>query len=163
MHDFRPGGTGDDEELFLECAIGAIGGFLGAAVVKARKKKKKRRTERRRVGGKIYFAAGKKESKNIEDSDLCLRFFCAFTLGAFSVRATQVAGREANKRINSTKIPRRFETLLSAALTRKRFRSLALAKRREGNEMFLRDAHFMKARLRNGGRLRRRVDKLRGV
>lgn len=40
LHDFRPGGAGDDEELFLQCAIGLFGGFLGAAVVKSRKKRK---------------------------------------------------------------------------------------------------------------------------
>lgn len=39
LHDFRPGGAGDEAELFFQCALGAVGGSFGAAVDKARRKR----------------------------------------------------------------------------------------------------------------------------
>lgn len=41
LHDFRPGGASNEAELFVQCVIGAGGGFFGVAVVKTRKKRKK--------------------------------------------------------------------------------------------------------------------------
>ena len=37
--DLRPGGAVDEAEFFFQCAVGAVGGSLGAAIGKARKKK----------------------------------------------------------------------------------------------------------------------------
>ena len=38
LHDFRSGGAGDEAELLFQCALGAVGGSLGAAIGKARKR-----------------------------------------------------------------------------------------------------------------------------
>lgn len=141
--DFRIG----DKIFLVQYAAGGIGGLLGAARVKARKKKKESESTEQTVA-----QLEKKPSKTKEIAIYALGLFCFAAAGDCGVKverwAEQVSHRLTQKRIFNKNLAA-FQNAFERGAYDEAF-EFACACEEAGrdwpdNEMFLGDAHFMKA------------------
>ncbi|MBQ9127441.1 MAG: hypothetical protein IJY15_06755, partial [Thermoguttaceae bacterium] len=141
--DFRIG----DKIFLVQYAVGGIGGLLGAARVKARKKKKESESAEQTVA-----QSEKKPSKTKEIAIYALGLFCFAAAGDCGVKverlAEQVSHRLTQKRIFNKNLEA-FRNAFESGAYDEAF-EFACACEEAGrdwpdNEMFLSDAHFMKA------------------
>ena len=138
-----------DEIFPIWCAAGTIGGFLGAAVVKTRKKRKNGDPSDEETAEKSIAPLEKKNRKALKIAAYVFGLFCAFGLGAFSVFATQVAGRfaQSNKFYkNSEAFRNAFERGAYAEAFLRACACEAAGRDFPNNEMFLSYGLYIKAK-----------------
>ncbi len=144
LFGWRSGGN-----LFL---AGGIGGFLGAAVVKARKKKKNVDQNGGESAEQVVSASEKKTKKAINIAIYAVSLLALLTAGAGVVKFDRFA-EKVSRRLTQKKIFYENSEAFRNAFERGAYdEAFAFACACEGagrdwpdNEMFLGDAHFMKA------------------